>query len=523
MGNDSTGETLVLLKHATSLWKQWRKDLRTYWPLWLIVAAGLFLRIYEVHRLPGMHGDEAWYGLQARRLIAGDVVEWRTPTGNVPGILHLGALILHHAIFPPALLLLRLPALLSSVGAIALAYVVGRRFFGPTAAMAAATLMASLPVNMAYARLGWDPSHSPLFILAAAYAAFAGRKLLCALLFALALTNHPSAVFAAPFLTLGFFGFRIELDGWWRPTVETLRLAALLLVGISLSIALSPTAIHYVSLSGALSRLVDPGQWAQFGLMFCRLLTGDTIYLYSVGVGLGPLRPWADGLVAAGLVILISAALFEHWRRVDWATAGLLVGCVASLALLYLAAGNWALSPRFERFGFPMVPIAVIAVAALMESAMADRRFFRSLLAILSLPLLAGFWLHYVEPLRDGRIQSAQGFWTGEQDPALSVFRRIAGDGRRSDTAQIIVEDWWLYMPIAYYAAGSHFEVFDARKLSPSEGSGTSYNTYWVTFAGSRLDRSVRQRTDLKLRWTVSTVSRESSIRIWSTGVDEFD
>jgi hypothetical protein len=33
----------------------------------------------------------------------------------------------------------------------------------------------------------------------------------------------------------------------------------------------------------------------------------------------------------------------------------------------------------------------------------------------------------------------------------------------------------------------------------------------------------VRQRTDLKLRWTVSTVSRESSIRIWSTGVDEFD
>lgn len=523
MRNASTGENLVPLEHATSPWKQWRSDLRTYWPLWLIIAAGLFLRIYEAHRLPGMHGDEAWYGLQARRLLAGDVVEWRTPTGNVPGILHLGSLILLHAIFLPSLMLLRLPALLSSIGAIALAYVVGRRFFGPIAAMAATILMASLPLNIAYARLGWDPSHSPLFILAAAYAAFAGRKLLCALLFALALTNHPSAVFAAPFLTLGFFGFRIEEGEWRRPTVETLRLAALLLVGISLTIALSPTAIHYVSLSGALTRLVDPGQWAQFGLMFCRLLTGDTIYLYAVGEGLGPLRPWADGLVAAGLAILASAALFEYRRRVDWATVGVVAGCMASLALLYLATGNWVLSPRFERFGFPMVPIAVIAIAALMEFAVANRLFVRSVLAMISLPLFAGFWLHYLEPLRDGRIQSAQGFWTGTEDPALSVFQRIAGDRRRSDAARIIVEDWWLYTPISYYAAGSRFDVLDARKVSAAEGVDSSYRTYWVTFAGSRFDRSVRQRTDLNLRWTVSTVSRDSSIHIWSTRVDNFD
>jgi len=200
-----------------------------------------------------------------------------------------------------------------------------------------------------------------------------------------------------------------------------------------------------------------------------------------------------------------------------------LAGSVASLALLHLAAGNWVLSPRFERFGFPMVPITVIAVAALMESTMANRRFNRSVLAIISLPLLAGFWLHYVEPLRDGRIQSAEGFWTGKQDPAFSAFRRIAGDSRQSDPARIIVEDWWLYAPIAYYAPGSHFEVLDARKLSPSESSDTSYNTYWVTFAGSRLDNSVRERTDLKLRWTISTVSRESSIQIWGTDVDEFD
>src|SRR5688572_23562479 len=184
-----------------------RTDLRAYWPLWMIVALAIFLRLYEVHRLPGMQGDEAWYGLQARLLLSGAPIEWRTPTGNVPGMIHLWSLILLHSLFEPSLLLLRLPSILTSIAALLLAYAVGRRFFGQAAGMGSLVLMACLPVTIAYARLGWDPSHSPLLVLAAAYAAFAGRRLLGALLFALALANHPSAAFIAPFLTLGFFGF----------------------------------------------------------------------------------------------------------------------------------------------------------------------------------------------------------------------------------------------------------------------------------------------------------------------------
>ena len=33
-------------------------------------------------RLPGVNGDEAWYGVQVLRLLSGEAVDWRTPTGK---------------------------------------------------------------------------------------------------------------------------------------------------------------------------------------------------------------------------------------------------------------------------------------------------------------------------------------------------------------------------------------------------------------------------------------------------------
>ena len=84
-------------------------DVRAYWPLWMIVAAAVATRFYEFGRVPGMQGDEAWYGVQALDLLRGRGGELRTPTGNVPGLLHGGALVLLHSLFQPSLWLLRLP------------------------------------------------------------------------------------------------------------------------------------------------------------------------------------------------------------------------------------------------------------------------------------------------------------------------------------------------------------------------------------------------------------------------------
>lgn len=515
MASSTLAEAQATVRLPTSLRRDFRADLRAYWPLWLLVAAGLFFRIHEVHRLPGMHGDEAWYGLQARRLLAGDAVSWRTPTGNVPGIFHLGSLTLLHSIFPPSLLLLRIPSLVSSFVALILAYAMGRRFFGQTAGMAAVVLMACLPLNIAYARLGWDPSHTPLFILATVYAAFAGRKLLCALLFALALTNHPSAVFAAPFVILGFLGFRFERQDWRMPMLDTLKLAALFLVAILLVIQLSPSTTHYVSLAGAISRLIDPAGWAHFVQMFGRLMSGNTSYVYSTGVGLGPLQPMASWAMGVGTVMLITAALMTFRRRVDWPTAGLLAGSIASLALLYLAAGTWVLNPKLERFSYPMVPITILAVAAQLNLIFGERRSAQAVIGLIALPLLAGFWLHYIVPLQDGRYRQAQSFWTGRQDPAKSAFEQISADAGSSGEATIIAEDWWLQGPISYYAIGTPYRVLDARKLRPRGGSPEYAGAYWVTFSGSKLDRQLAARPDARLSWKIPMTNPNDEVRIW--------
>lgn len=518
MAVPSSAGTAPAAEHPISLRKQFSADLRAYWPLWLIVAAAILLRIHDVGRLPGMHGDEAWYGLQARRLLLGEAVEWRTPTGNVPGMLHLGSLSLLHAIFPPSLLLLRLPSLISSIAAMALAYATGRRFFGPTAAMAALALMASLPIAIAYARLGWDPSHGPMLILAAAYAAFAGRRLLCTLLFALAVTNHPSAAFVAPFLTLGFLGFELQRHGWRLAAINAAQQAALLFLAILLGIAISPGATHYVSMAGGIGRLVDLDGWARFTLLFCRLLSGDTIYEYAVGEGLGAARPWADLAVGAVLAGTLGTAIFLLGRRADWPMAGTVAGWIASLTLLYLAAGTWVLEPELERFAFPMVPLTALACAALAERLLpSSRTWSRGLLAAIALPLLAGFWQNYIEPLKQGRVRPTQGFWTAEQDPNRVAFQRITADAGPTGGALIVAEDWWLHVPISYYAVGQPYEVTDASAQEQPRGMPGAGGVYWVAYDGGRLDRAMARRRDARRRWTIPTASRDNNIQVWWT------
>jgi 4-amino-4-deoxy-L-arabinose transferase-like glycosyltransferase len=216
MASSSLNDGPSALASAFSWRVSLRHDVRVYWPLWLIVAAAIVLRLWDVHRVPGFNGDEAWYGVQVQQLLAGLPIDWRTPTGNVPGMLQIGSLWLLHSGFSPSLLLLRIPALLSSLAALAMAYAVGRRFFGATAGMTALVMMASFPAAIAYARLGWDPSHAPLLVLIAIYAAFAGRLLLSALVFAFALATHPATVFVAPLLVLAHFGFERQRKGGRR-------------------------------------------------------------------------------------------------------------------------------------------------------------------------------------------------------------------------------------------------------------------------------------------------------------------
>ena len=242
---------------------------------WAIVAVAILFRLHALGRLPGVNGDEAWYGVKAQRWAAGETIHWRTPTGNLPGPLQLGSLLLLQTIFPPSFALLRAPALISSLGAMLMAYAIGRRFFDRTTAVIALLLMAALPVNIAYARFGWDPSHVELVILAAGYAALGGYRLVSTLFFALALTVHPTSVFAAPFLAFVLLGSTREQ----HRSGEALSRAAIYvaLLGATIPILAFTTSHGQATVGpGDLSdRLLHPAQWFGFLLSLGRLLSGE--------------------------------------------------------------------------------------------------------------------------------------------------------------------------------------------------------------------------------------------------------
>jgi len=474
-----------------------------------VLLAAIWFRLWDLGRLPGINGDEAWYGVQAQRLIAGSGGELRTPTGNVPGLFHLGSLAALHTVFSPSGFLLRLPTLLSSLVAMVLVYVTAKRFFGRSEAIAALVLMACLPVNIAYARTGWDPSHAPMFVLGAAYAALDRRRLLAALLFALALANHPAALFTAPFLVLALLGSERAV-GTWRPAVlRSLVFAGLLLLAILLSLTLSPNSTHYVVPAKMMSRLFDPDQWLAFGIGFVRLLSGQAIYESIAGGGFGAALRTVDMLTAALLLALVAAGSFAAIRRRNWLAGGVLLGWAASLFSLFLIAGGWALEPGMERFAFPLVSLTILAIAVAIGLVVRSVRPIvpAASLGLLCAALLLGFRQHYFVPLERGASRPSAGQWVGYPNlngAALARIEAIAGPGR----SIIVVEDWWIRWPLAYATTDSRFEVRDSSEAR--EGN------YWVAYRGGPMDWALARQGNFQLRSSVSSSDGLNGLNIWS-------
>ena len=65
------------------------------------------LRCRDLGNLPGINGDEAWYGVQAELLLRSERISPRTPSGNLLNPLFFAPQFALHAIFQPSFALLR--------------------------------------------------------------------------------------------------------------------------------------------------------------------------------------------------------------------------------------------------------------------------------------------------------------------------------------------------------------------------------------------------------------------------------
>lgn len=134
---------------------------------WLIpiILLAFALRVHNLEAYPPFHGDEGEMGLAALDVLAGDA-----PPPTVTGWLDHPALFHYLQAVPLAMIGrngfgLRLLSVMAGVLCVPLVYVLGRRWWGPIAGLAAACFLAVAHLHVHFSRLGLNNIESTLFLL----------------------------------------------------------------------------------------------------------------------------------------------------------------------------------------------------------------------------------------------------------------------------------------------------------------------------------------------------------------------
>lgn len=462
----------------------------------VLVAAGILLRLLWLDRLTGIDGDEAWYGVLAQHWAAGDFVYWRTPTGNYPGPIQPALVALGQFVAPSRFVMLRIPSVLSSLAAMALAWWIGRRFFDDATARLALLLMALLPANVAYARFGWDPSHGAMLALAGIATALERQLMLTALIYAVAVWTHPTNVFLAPLLLVVFARAEQETGEapWWpRP------LALLTMVGVAIAamMATASQSGQFASPMAMLGRLVSPSDWLAFVLLLARLIAGRPWFMHLAGTDFGALLPLVDFAAVALLAGTLWFAI-RTLRSGRLAHRGVPAGWLAMLFAYALVGGAAPLNPPAERYAFVLVaPTALVVALAIRAWLGKSAGTLRedALTATIGAALIAATLALYLVPLAT-RDRTGFGSWlgvdalrTGPVEPKEATARWLLAQRRSGPPLRVIAEDWWLYWPLVYRLNGDRFEVVNAETDPAGASQPSAGTTFVVTYAGSPLDR----------------------------------
>jgi hypothetical protein len=454
-----------------------------------LILLSTVLRCRDLGNLPGINGDEAWYGVQAELCLRGEPIPWRTPSGNLLNPLFFGPELAMHAIFNPSFVLLRATAVVSGMLALAVNFWLCRRVFGRKISIVSTSILAVLPINIAYSRLAWDASQSLLVTLPCIYlplwAIIDPRlKVRCSMAtlaaLATAIVVHPTNLFIAPtaIVCLGY-AWRDGLLGAGRrilewSSVQRRRIALVaLLGGVSAAGAIGVAAgsgMRPAWLGPALTRVANPPQYAAFAANLGRFFSGATVYEYLSGALAPPSPQTANG---GGfrwdcLPYDIAAWIFGGWfmwgllsaiRRNRLELVCLAVGWGASLFGFFLVAGAAALAPHFERYAIWTVgPAAILASVALVWwQALPGRAGRLSTILAISLgwTLLFGFQTNCLDFIRQTGGRSHQTFRTAAVEPKQSALAYILAEREPRQNVQIVTSEWWIYWPMRYLSLGS--------------------------------------------------------------------
>ena len=435
-------------------------------PLAVLLALALWLRVTSLGGLPEPNGDEAFYGIQAHRLVSGLPPQFVTPTGNPvnPVLVAIEAPLL--LLFGPKYWALRTPTAVAGLLAVALAYAWVRRWCDRPTALIAASVLAVMPMAILLSRTGTEPGLTPVFALLALHQAFLGRRFGLLAAFLACLFMHPTNLFLAPIVASVYLGQalpKVERSRWWRVGAEVAAGSGLVLTVFGLmALKRAGSSVYYNHV------LYRPPHWPTFLASIPRYLIGQPQY-----VGLPITRAWIgrfDWLFWSLLVTLAVVGVPGLVRRRRWDCLALIGSLGFSLAAFHGMAGAAVLSTAFHRYGSFLVVPSAMALAFLAREALytpgedAAPARARRLPVTIALVLAAGALVtvkvrHFDACNRSG-VESLWTLQTEDTGPVERAYRKVSEEiarGRaegRTEPRGVIAEDWWVGRPFEYLALG---------------------------------------------------------------------
>jgi hypothetical protein len=471
----------------------------------LMIACSIFLRIWHLGNIPGMNGDEAFYGVQSLGIIRGHPIQWLTPTGNVINVLFYGPCVLLHKLFPPSFppsfALIRSIAVVSGLLALVANYLLCRRVFDARTALVSTVALAVLPEDIAQGRFGWDPSQS---LLADAFVVYLSMLIAvdprrsrwwtawAAVATLAALSIHPTNVFVVPFVLLAIF---------LRRRSQIMRLYA---VKPLTAASLATYAVTFVVVGLC---IVVAVKRADFDLSvpigYARLFSGVTVYQFVAGSFMPADTPaYRLWLWTAAPLLIFVMTLVHGIRNLRGRHGGsdadhlLFLGWMISTLMFFIIAGASGLSPGNERYALCLILPGTLCVCRL-ALALADRyqrlRYpLGALAACVCVLLLANFYVNYFQYIERTGGTGHPTFRTGVIEPKLAAYRLIESQAGPGVPILIVTSEWWNYQPLSYLAAADRraLVIAPAQIYRPEVGSylarATAARELWeVEFDGS--------------------------------------
>lgn len=451
-----------------------------------------WLRFHELANLPGLNGDEAWYGVQAGQLVRGEKYLLRTPSALPVNPLFFGPVVLVHCVWAPSILLLRSVAVACGLATLAINYLLARWLWDRRAAIFSTLLLAVLPVNIAYSRLAWDSCLSVATTLPVLYLALAavrqparGSTLLtaAAALLAVAGLVHPTNLFIGLALVPAAFVVRQDLVASWKTTWARLKSRPLAPACAALvMLVLAAAVLGYTAQQPRVrkvmgqrlqhvARWIEPDHLARslrLALVrYPRLFTGGSVYRFMAGSGSALEWPFGvddeqPGPDVALFWLLLGAAGWLVWRSAhkDRRTEDLvlLAGWALQLVAFLAVGGVDGLKHHHERYALSLVApmLAIMTRGAMLVAARGPRTLVVGA-AVASLAgwlLLADFQHSFFDFIHRTGGRSHLAFATAERDPKQAALDHILAHRDPGRPAWILASEWWTYCPLRYLALG---------------------------------------------------------------------